>query len=260
MGEWRPGPVHVPLTTPPLELSTDSLLGGDFQFQQPRRGYRVNVDSVLLAAFAASGPRGRCVVDLGAGVGVVGLLFGHFAPAEEVVLVERDGEVAAIAEENLRRAGVRGRVLVADLENPESLAELERSADVVVSNPPFFRSGEHRTPREPERRSARMGELAPFLAAAARALSGNRARAVFAYPAPGLGELLAEARQERLVPKRLRFVHAFADSPARLALIELRQARPAGLVVEPPLVEWLEQGVPSPELAALNAARAGDRR
>ena len=244
----------------PLFTSTDSLLGGDFQFQQPRRGYRVNVDSVLLAAFAANGPRVRRVVDLGAGVGVVGLLFRHFAPIEEVILVERDSEIAQVAEQNLQRAGARGRVIVAELGGDGALAELERVADVVVSNPPFFRNGEHRPPRESERRGARMGELAPFLVSAARALVSSKARAVFAYPAPGLGELLAEARKERLVPKRLRFVHAFADSPARLALIELRQARPAGLVVEAPLVEWLEQGVPSPELAALNAARAADRK
>jgi hypothetical protein len=34
-------------------------------------------------------------------------------------------------------------------------------------------------------------------------------------------------------------------------LIELRNAKPGGLVVEPPVVEWAARGVRSPELDAL---------
>jgi tRNA1(Val) A37 N6-methylase TrmN6 len=75
-----------------------------------------------------------------------------------------------------------------------------------------------------------------------------------------LGELLFEARAEQLVPKRLRLVHPFAHSPARLALVELRRTSPAGLVVDAPLVEWLEKGVPTPALLEINAGRAGGRK
>jgi hypothetical protein len=46
-------------------------------------------------------------------------------------------------------------------------------------------------------------------------------------------------------------VHAFADCAARLALVELRRAKPGGLVVEPPLVEWTARNVRSPEVGAL---------
>jgi tRNA1(Val) A37 N6-methylase TrmN6 len=62
-----------------------------------------------------------------------------------------------------------------------------------------------------------------------------------------------------LVPKRLRFVHARNDEPARLALVELRAARPGGLVIEPPLVEWLGRRR-SPELSWLSGDRANDRK
>jgi tRNA1Val (adenine37-N6)-methyltransferase len=253
----------VPFFTPAVasgELSTDSLLGGAVVFQQPRRGYRVNVDSVLLATFAAEGRRAARAVDLGAGVGVVGLVVAHLGAAEEVVLVEREPELAELATKNLGRSRATGRVVCADLGERSALVSLEQTAELVVSNPPFFRAEETRAPREAEKRRARVGKLGPFLAAAARVLAGHKARAVFAYPAPGLGELLFEARAERLVPKRLRLVHPFVESPARLALVELRRSSPAGLVVEAPLVEWLEKGVPTPALAALSAGRAGDRK
>ena len=79
----------------------------------------------------------------------------------------------------------------------------------------------------------------PFLQAAAALLARKTGRALFSYPAPQLAELLGRAEQVGLVAKRLRLVHAREDKPARLALVELRAARPGGLVVEPPLIEWL---------------------
>jgi tRNA1(Val) A37 N6-methylase TrmN6 len=63
--------------------------------------------------------------------------------------------------------------------------------------------------------------------------------------------LLAAAGATSLVAKRVRFVHAFVTLPARLALVELRRAKPGGLVVEAPLIEWVAPNLRSPELAAL---------
>ena len=62
-------------------------------------------------------------------------------------------------------------------------------------------------------------------------------------------------RTAGLVAKRVRFVHAFADAPARLALLELRRAKPGGLVVAPPLVEWSAKGVRSAAVEAILAGR-----
>jgi tRNA1(Val) A37 N6-methylase TrmN6 len=54
-----------------------------------------------------------------------------------------------------------------------------------------------------------------------------------------------------LSPKRLRLVHADQSTAARVALVELQRAKPGGLVALPPLFEWLEKGVRSPEVAAM---------
>jgi tRNA1Val (adenine37-N6)-methyltransferase len=220
----------------------------------------VNVDSVPLAAFAASGRRAARAVDLGAGVGLVGLLLAHFQAVRELWLVEREPSVAELANRNLTNAGINGRVLVADVRELDGLRELRQAAELVACNPPFFGSGRHRAPKVAERERARVGDVAPFVVAAAHCLAGNKARAVFAYPATELAELLAAAERSQLVPKRLRLVHPFIDRPARLALVELKRARPGGLVIEPPLVEWQSENVPSSEMTALSAGQVGDRK
>jgi tRNA1(Val) A37 N6-methylase TrmN6 len=128
---------------------------------------------------------------------------------------------------------------------------LRQAADLVVSNPPFFDPANTRQGPHAAKTRARFGELGPFLSAAAAAVRGARARVAFVYPARDLSRFLATATLMQLVPKRMRLVHSDAQSPARVALIELRRAKPGGLVILPPLFEWASNGVRTPELARI---------
>ncbi len=71
-------------------VTRDALFGGRLTLFQPARGagYRTNVDAILLAAFAAADRKVRLAVDLGAGVGAVGLTLFFLRAAERVVFVE----------------------------------------------------------------------------------------------------------------------------------------------------------------------------
>jgi len=249
----------------PTGTTSDSLYGGAVMLRQPARGYRVNVDALLLAAFAAQGRRARLAVDLGAGVGAVSLGLHHLAAAERFALVERDGELLTLAGENARGAACDAELFCADLGQGLPDALLQR-ADLVVSNPPFFEPNSGRQGPEAAKSSARFGHLEPFMAAAAAAANGTRARIAFVYPARELCRALRIAERCRLVPKRLRLVHADTSSPARVVLIELRAAKSGGLEILPPLFEWIAPGTRTPELAAILAggklsveARADDR-
>jgi tRNA1Val (adenine37-N6)-methyltransferase len=236
-------------------LTTDVLLGGALTLLQPRDGYRVNADAFLLAAFASAGRRPKLTLDLGAGVGSIALALHVTHYARELALIEREAALLEIATRNLEAAGADGTAHRADLATDGLPRALVQRADLVVSNPPFFEPGAGRAQVHPRTYAARSGELEPFVKAAARALAGPRARACFVYPARSLTELILAAHAVGLVPKRLRLVQATADVPARVALAELRLAKPGGLVVEPPLVEWSRPGVRTPELRDIVAGR-----
>ncbi len=234
----------------PNATTTDSLYGGAVSLRQPARGYRVNVDAVLLAAFAAQGRAAQHAIDLGAGVGSVALGVHHLGAATRFALVEREPELLALAGENAAHAAMDARLYCVDL--AQGLPrELQQCADLVVSNPPFFDPAHTRSSQEPGKSRARFGDLTPFLTAAAAAVSGPRARVVFVYPSRELNRFLSKAEQVHLIAKRMRFVHADLQSAARVALIELRRAQPGGLEIMPPLFEWSKKGVRSPELARL---------
>ncbi len=226
---------------------------------QPARGYRVNVDAILLAGFAArilgaparaSRTRvARSAVDLGAGVGGVALSLLVLGATDRVVLVEIDARYASLASENLLANGwgERGEVVTADVR--VAARHLAATADLVVMNPPYVEPGRGRPPAEPRAR-ARSGSLDAFLDAA-RTILGRRGRVCIVYPAIETTTLLTGLRARGLEPKRLAAVHGRPDAAARVVLVEALAGRPGGLVVSPPILETDGRGTASPSLAAL---------
>src|SRR5215470_17296912 len=89
--------------------TADAFLGGALEVLQPVKGYRAGLDGVLLAAAVPARP-GERVLDVGAGVGVVGLAVARRLPQVRVTLIEREARLAAMARENIARNGLAERV------------------------------------------------------------------------------------------------------------------------------------------------------
>src|SRR5262245_60494228 len=102
-----------------VTVTEDTLLGGRVQLLQPARGYRVAVDAVLLAAAVDAAPTDQ-VLDLGAGVGAVGLCLAARLPGCQIVGIELQPALAALAERNANLNGMaqRVRTVLHDLARP----------------------------------------------------------------------------------------------------------------------------------------------
>src|SRR6478672_13651865 len=100
-------------------LTEDALLGGRVRLLQSPRGYRVAVDAVLLAAAVHPAP-GERVLDLGAGVGAVGLCLAKRVADCTIVGVELQPALAELAARNaaLNRLEDRVSTVVHDLAQP----------------------------------------------------------------------------------------------------------------------------------------------
>src|SRR5262249_3695089 len=94
---------------PRTETTDDAFLGGALRILQPKSGYRAGIDALLLAASA--GAQGQ-VLDVGAGVGLVGLALARRLVEARVLLVERDPGLAELARSNIERNGLGERVRV----------------------------------------------------------------------------------------------------------------------------------------------------
>ncbi len=141
-----------------LATSRDALLGGRLVLRQPLKGHRAGSDAVLLAAAAPADGIGR-LVDVGAGVGAVGLAILQRMTGASADLVEQDADLAALASENAILNGLaeRARVLRVDVTRADERRAAglsDAGADLVATNPPFFEAGNVRASPHPRRASA----------------------------------------------------------------------------------------------------------
>jgi tRNA1(Val) A37 N6-methylase TrmN6 len=125
-------------------VTNDAFLDGVLSILQLRSGYRAGLDAVMLAAAVPGDASQRLrVLDVGAGVGTAGLCVARRLPSAEVVLLEKQRELADLAAENVVRNELAARVRVVTADVGASAAELRANALAdesfghVIANPPY---------------------------------------------------------------------------------------------------------------------------
>ncbi len=199
---------------------------------QPPTGYRYNSDSIFLADFIARfSPRGR-VLDVGSGVGIVGLLVARDFPVE-MSIIDKQPRMIAYARHNYALNGLDVAAEVGDFTEMSG----ERVYDWIVSNPPFYDSAVTQSDDE-SLNIARYAHHLPIrdLIQAAKRLLRPRGRLLFCYDAKQTDRVLAELCEAKLNPETIRFVHPKADREAKIVLIAARANSKAMLSVLPPLI------------------------
>ena len=211
--------------------------------------FPLSTDSVILADFAAVRGRKR-VMDLGAGCGTLGLLLcaadpdctaeglelqsGSVRQAEAIILLNKLEERVTVREGDLRQ--------IRTLYRPGCF-------DAVVSNPPYFPAGRGASAANEAIAIART-ELCCTLedvCSAAAWLLPTGAPFYLVHKPERLCDLMTALRNNRLEPKRIRFVrHTPAALPA-LVLIESRKGGNPGLTMMQDLILHREDGTDTPE-------------
>jgi tRNA1(Val) A37 N6-methylase TrmN6 len=156
-----------------MDITKDWLCDKQISLWQPAKGHRVGFDTVMLAGHAPKGA--KQIIDLGAGVGGVGLSLAHSNPRAKITLVEKDQDLCALAQRNIVENDLQRRVraIALDITARAKLWEMKgiapAQADLVVMNPPFSNPARHRT--TPEKAAAHISlGLAPWIKAAQRLL------------------------------------------------------------------------------------------
>jgi tRNA1(Val) A37 N6-methylase TrmN6 len=139
----------------------NGFLNGRLFLRQDAGGHRAGTDAMLLASAAPRDAVG-ILLDVGAGVGAIGLAVATLSPTATVGLIELEPQACALSRENVLRNGLEERACVfeADLLDAASRRAAGLSpemAQVVLTNPPFFQPGRGCVTPDPRKALAHVG-------------------------------------------------------------------------------------------------------
>lgn len=226
------------------DVTEDGFLGGRLVLRQQRFGYRAGGDPVFLAAAVSPKP-GSCVLDMGAGVGTVGLCLARRVPDITIVGLELQADLAQLAQTNAQINGLeaRYRMYQGDVLSPPSEVLAQRF-QMVVTNPPWTESGTGTPPPAPSKSIGHMeGEvdLTAWIKAAA-ALVENKGWVATIHRADRLSALFAAYAKAHIGDIRVTPLYAHTDKPAIRIIMQGRKGVKSPTQLLPPLTLHDEDG------------------
>ncbi|HEY3853265.1 MAG TPA: methyltransferase [Verrucomicrobiae bacterium] len=178
-GWAKPGPVPPGALGggPDLEPGeTLDAISGFFRLFQLEKGHRFSTDDVLTAWFGTTCcPTAQTVLDLGSGVGAVGMIAMWRLPGARFVTVEAQAESVRLARKSVRWNGIEDRYEIrhGDFRDPAVL-RVDEKFDLILGSPPYFPPGSGVTGDHPQKVACRfemLGDIADYCAVAAPRLN-----------------------------------------------------------------------------------------
>jgi len=262
-GWAKPGPVPPGALTAPSVPDDESLdaISGHFRLYQLRGGHRFSTDDVLTAWYGTSWvPSASRVLDLGSGIGSVGMIAAWRFPVATFVTIEAQEQSVALARKSARYNGLDARFEIrqGDFRHTGVLGDDERF-DLVLGSPPYFPLGAGIEGDHPQKVACRFelrGTVADYARVAAAHLApGGLFACVF--PESERERVERAAADVRLTIVRRRPVVFKEGEPPLVGLFamtrneDLPDAMQGRTWVEPPLVIRDAQGNVHPEYSAV---------
>jgi tRNA1(Val) A37 N6-methylase TrmN6 len=265
--EWvMPGVVPPGAGAPPEVAADETLdaISGHFRIYQLRDGHRFSTDDVLVAwygtTWAASPAR---VLDLGSGVGSVGMIAAWRLTAAHVVAIEAQEESVRLARKSAAYNGLEARyeIRLCDFRAHDALAGSEQF-DLVLGTPPYFAVGSGLEADHPQKVACRFetrGDIGDY-ARVASAHLGPGGLFACVFPQADRSRVEEAARAAQLTLVRTRPVVFREGEPPTLELFAMmrRNDLPPHMRertwAEPPLTIRSADGSVYPEYAAVKLA------
>jgi len=263
--DQRAGPeAGAPLTIERHE--TLDAISGHLRLFQLRDGHRFSTDDILTAWYGTTWcPTARTSLDLGSGIGTVGMICAWRLPGARFVTIEAQPESVALARKSARYNGLMERYEIreGDFREPGILGEGEKF-DLITGSPPYFPPEAGVKSEHPQRLACRFelrGTVADYCTTAARHLAtGGFFACVFPMETVQLARVKAGARDAGLVIVRQRPVVFREGDPPLIGLFGLMRADDLPewfrkkTWEEPPLIVRTHTGEIHPEYSALKLA------
>lgn len=223
------------------KISKDIIAKSGIVINQDKELYSFNLDTILLYNFAKPATKG-VVVDLCSGNGAIGLTLASKTKAK-IYLVEIQSKLADLAQSSIEENDLQEQVTSLNIDLDDDLSYIDHdSVDTIVCNPPYFPITDQTKIKDKPVLAIARHELKTDLEKIlhnAMILLKENSHLFLVYRPDRLAELLSKMIQNKLQPKKIRFVRSHQDSNANLVLIDaIKTVKSGSLQILPDLVMY----------------------
>jgi tRNA1(Val) A37 N6-methylase TrmN6 len=120
------------------DISKNNILDGNVTLYQPKVGFRIGMDSILLASSVYK--YSKCI-EFGAGSGIILVYLSKKFPNSKIIGIEKSRELVELAKINLEENKIinsSAEVIQKNLYDSSFLKNNNNEFDRVIMNPPYF--------------------------------------------------------------------------------------------------------------------------
>ena len=117
-----------------MEITKDSIFNGKIDLYQPKYGYRVAIDPILLASVVELKSK-QTILDVGCGVGTISLILKYMDSSQSVTSIDIDSDMIELCKKNSQENSLPLNIINTSISSP---LLRNKNFDTVVTNPPFY--------------------------------------------------------------------------------------------------------------------------
>lgn len=220
-----------------------SKINENFTIFQREDSFKFGTDAVLLSRFARMGKK-DVLFDICSGTGAVGF-FCHlnFQP-KEIHFVEIDPIMTELSKKTASYNGISEKCRFYCSDIADFSVQDTMMADAITVNPPYFFENSGKVSQNDNLKTARHTQQFSHdvLFEKSYRLLRDGGKIFLIQRAQNLAEILANLKEHRLEPKRLRLVYGNPKKDANLFLVEAVKNGGVWMDCQPPLFLYDENG------------------
>ena len=225
----------------------DDLQYKGLKIIQNEKGFCFGIDSILLSEYAKNIKKDSVVVDIGTGSGVIGILLSKKADIRKIYGIEIQEDVADMAKRSVRLNKLEEKIQIIneDIKNIIKNNIIEKNTvDVITMNPPYKEKGSGVINENNNKLISRheiTADLKDFIEISSKLLKSN-GEFYIVHKIERLADIICLMRENKLEPKRIRFIYPSEGKDANLVLLCGIKGARKFLKVEKPIYIYEENG------------------
>ena len=212
---------------------------------QNTEGFCFGIDAVLLSDFAKEIRNNSKVLDLGTGTGILSILLTAKTKLEKIYGIEIQKEVADMAKRSVTLNDLENKIEIIN-KNIKELEEIfeKNYFEAIVTNPPYKKIQTGKINEKENKLISRhevTANLEDFIKISFKLLK-DKGSLYMVHRPERLAEIIYILKNNKLEPKKMRFVHSNNEQEPKLVLIKAVKNAREFLEVEKPLFIYNKKG------------------